>query len=176
MMVFIIMITFYSSGGKITETIAFLTLSTFNQCTFLITIFVPHFILCLSNFMISIKRISRFLSLDEKDDLRRVDYQSQSPSVKISSENGRGQNGHVKEGGVAKEFDLAINDMTACFSVIEGVENASFLDDARKARAEKEKTIKLFNVLKNINFACRPGELVIVVGPVGTCFWTLNFC
>lgn len=41
-LVFIILVTFHFSGGTITDTIAFLTLSTFNQCTFLITIFIPH--------------------------------------------------------------------------------------------------------------------------------------
>ena len=128
--------------------------------------------------MISIRRISRFLSLDEKDNLR--DNQSSSKiisSIKnsLNVENGRGEkgdrNGHLNgrlQDGVAKEFDLAISDMTACFSVIEGVDNPSFLDDGDKAGAKDAKTVRLLNVLKNINFACRPGELVIVVGPVGS--------
>ena len=167
------MVTFWSSGGQISETIAFITLSTFNQCTFLITIFVPHFILCLSNFMISIRRISRFLSLDEKEDLQDERIASKIiSSVKDSMKikNGRNlnnnQNGYLPD-GAGKEFDLVITDMTACFSMIEGVENPSFLDDSDKANLEGEKSVKLFNVLKNINIACRPGELVIVVGPVG---------
>ena len=45
-LVFIILVTFHFSGGTITDTIAFLTLSTFNQCTFLITIFIPHCKFC----------------------------------------------------------------------------------------------------------------------------------
>lgn len=130
--------------------------------------------------MISIRRISRFLSLDEKDDPKRDILSSSNrissvgESLKASIKNDRNQNGtHLKD---AKEFDLAISKMTACFPVIEGVDKASFLDDAgKKTRAESEKTVKLFNVLKNINFACRPGELVIVVGPVGVCSNNFKF-
>lgn len=40
--VFIIMATFYFTGGTITDKVAFLTLSSFNQTTFIITIYLPH--------------------------------------------------------------------------------------------------------------------------------------
>lgn len=127
--------------------------------------------------MISIRRISRFLSLDEKDDLQK-DPTAAAGSKIISSVKGslnteNGRNNHQNGGHltvVAKEFDLVVNNLTVCYSVIEGAENpSSFLDDnADKASISSEKSVKLNNVLKNINFACRPGELVIVVGPVGS--------
>lgn len=115
--------------------------------------------------MISIRRISRFLSLDEKDDLQD-DPKIVNGSLKQITENGRYQNNSNQNGhlNVAKEFELAVNNLTVCYSVIEGTDNPSFLDDADKKSLS---SVKLNNVLRNINFACRPGELVIVVGPVG---------
>ena len=45
MIVYIILVIFYFSGGLITDRVVFLCLSTFTQVTFLITVFVPHFII-----------------------------------------------------------------------------------------------------------------------------------
>ena len=70
------------------------------------------------------------------------------------------------DGQSVKEYDLSINNLTACFSVIEDVDNTNFLDD--KASNSSPKDVKPFDALKNINFNCKPNELLIVVGPVGS--------
>ena len=104
--------------------------------------------------MISVRRIERFLSLDEKDNLE-------------GNQNDDQNGNHPIDGNVVKEFDLVVNDLTACYTMIEGIDNPNFLDDADKIAHESENGDRLFNVLENINFSCRPGELVIVVGSVG---------
>ena len=141
-LVFIILLTFYLSGGEITDRIVFLTLSVFQQTTFMVTVILPNFILNYSNFMITIKRFNKFLTLDEKED-----------AVCFSS------------GG--KENSLSIHNLTACVDSPpnnDGEDNPAFSDNEEETGRLTDRRVDL---LKNINFSCRPGELVIVVGSVG---------
>ena len=148
--VYITLITFYYfSNSLITDTIVFLCLSTFNQVVYLVTEFIPQFVLATSSFNVTIKRINQFLSLEEK-------------SVELEDKNDQ-----IKKD---KEYDLSIKNMTACFSVVEkNDDNVTFLDDKLSDSAKSNtKNAKLFDVLKNINFNCKQGELVIVIGAVGS--------
>ena len=168
--VFIVLVSYYFGGGAISDTVVFLTLSVFNQVTFLVTIFIPHFILTSSNFWISCKRINKFLTLEEKtplDDTTIVNNVKDCLGIKSIKQNGN-NNSDIKN-STTKEYDLSIKNMTASFNVIEGVENPTYLDNDKSSNSSKStKSVKLFNVLKNINFDCKQGELVIVVGPVGS--------
>ena len=143
--VFIILATFYSSVGIITDRIAFLCLNVFSQTTFLITYILPQFILKASGFWVTIKRVNKFLTLEEK---HKILYD---------------KNEEIKK---EKEYDLLIKNMTACFSVIE---NLTYLDEYKLSDSSgTTKKFKSFDVLKKINLNCKKGELVIVVGPVGS--------
>ena len=149
--VYIILATFYVSGGIVTDTIAFLCLSVFNQIAVLYSKFFPLFILTSSNFLTTMKRIDKFLSLEEKDEI----LHDENEEIKTD-----------------KEHFLLIKNMTACFSAIErGIDNLIYLGDDKsriKSSSNAKKNVKLFDVLKNINFNCKQSELVIVVGPVGS--------
>ena len=148
-LVFIVLVSYYFGGGVISDNVVFLTLSVFNAVTFLVTILIPHFILTSSNFWISCKRINKFLTLEEKTSL---DDDNNSDIKNLAT----------------KEYDLSIKNMTACFNVIKSVENPTYLDDKSSNSSKSTNSVKLFNVLKNINFDCNQGELVIVVGSVGS--------
>ena len=144
--VYIILATFYVSGGIVTDKIAFLCLSVFSQLTILYSKYFPNTILRTSNFLITMKRINKFLSLEEKNEI--LDD----------------KNDQVKKD---QKYNLSIKNMTACFSVIEK-DSPNYLNNKSSNQTAITKNAKLIDVLKNINFNCKQGELVIVVGPVGS--------
>ena len=75
---------------------------------------------------------------------------------KSIKENGEYVNGNLNT-STKKIFDLSVKNMTACYSSVEGLDNPIFSDENDKA---SEKSIKLLNVLKNINFDCKPGKFI----------------
>ena len=147
---FIILLTFYLSGGPITDKLVFLTLSVFNQTIFMVTVILPNFILNASNFMITIRRFNKFLTLEEKQE-----------AVCFLSEQSE-----------QKEYVLSINNLTACvrsLPVNEAGDNPTSNSPSSDSPSSSsdDLTEKQIDLLKNINFACKPGELAIVVGAVG---------
>ena len=105
-----------------------------------------------SNFLISIGRINRFLALEE----------SAGDGVYHSTSDG-------------KEYALSFKNLTACVLqplVEKTVKKSKISDQNKKANGkpvgkEVKGDEKSVNILKNIDFKCKPGELVIVVGAVG---------
>lgn len=148
--VFIILLTFYLANGSMTAEIAFLVLSVFNQTTGLITILIPNCVFSTLNFLTSIRRFNKFLALEE----------SAGDGVCHSS-------------GSTPEFSLLVKNMTACVSrpTSEAEDNPAFGDkegDKERDNESDKSNGKTVEILKNIDFSCRPGELVIVVGAVGS--------
>ena len=143
--VFIILLVYYFSYNTISDKVVFLTLSVFNQITFLITFFVPEMVMATANFFISIKRINQFLELDE----------SISDGVHHSTGN--------------KEYALAFKNLTACVARPLRKEDVKNVEEQKNETTDKvgDKEEKSVEILKGINFKCKPGELVLVVGAVG---------
>ena len=110
------------------------------------------------------RRISKFLTLEERDQLKDGVGSQFINSVKENLKpNTNGFVNGALNTSTKKEYDLLIQNLTACYSVIEGVDNPNFLEDDKSS----SKSVKFFNAVKNINMACKPGELIIVVGSVG---------
>jgi ATP-binding cassette subfamily C (CFTR/MRP) protein 4 len=103
----------------------------------------PKFILHLSHTWVACKRISKFLTLEEKDV------------------------GMIKNNSVMNwdwGYTLSIQDMSAFVPVIE--DNSKILGNEKNGEISV-RSEKLTNVVKNIDFECKQGELIIIVGSVG---------
>ena len=104
-------------------------------------------IMATSSFLVSIKRLNKFLALEE----------SAGAGVHHSTDSG-------------KDYAIAFKNLTACAT--QPSEKETMVNENKKMTKkstekeanEKEKSV---NILKNIDFKCKPGELVIVIGAVG---------
>lgn len=108
-------------------------------------------VMATSNFFISIKRINRFLALEE----------SAGDGVYHST-------------GDGKEYALAIKNLTACVTqppaeeTLEKSSEQNKKSNSKSTEKEVKEAGKSVNILKNVDFKCRQGELVVVVGAVGS--------
>lgn len=180
--IYVVLVLFSLSGGILTDEAVFSCLAVLNTATYIICIYVPLFFLYTANFWVSIKRISTFLSLEERIDLL-VNSGSHSDTVHTKENFEDKLCRKIREYTLEEEielkdqstsfeeienvYDITINNLVACYSMSEhDADNLLLLNAKSNGQANgcEKKTV---NVLKNINFACRQGELLIVVGPVG---------
>lgn len=189
--IYVILVLFSLGGGLLTDEAVFSCLAVLNTATYIICIYVPLFFLYTANFWISIKRISNFLNLEE-----RIDLLIAHPTTENNNNNHFKENFEdklyrkIKEYTLEEEielkdqstefeeieniYDISIKNLVACYSLNEdNVDNLLLPDSDFKLNIKSNGQAngcekRIVNVLKNINFNCKQGELLIVVGPVGS--------
>ena len=179
--IYVVLVLFSLSGGILTDEAVFSCLAVLNTATYIICIYVPLFFLYTANFWVSIKRISTFLNLEERVDLlvnsnhhtdtSHTKENFEDKLVRKIREYTLDEEIELKEPSTSFEeienvYDISISNLVACYSMNEqNVDNLLLLDAKSNGLLNGCKAV---NVLKNIDFACRQGELLIVVGPVGS--------
>lgn len=185
--IYVVLVLFSLSGGILTDEAVFSCLAVLNTATYIICIYVPLFFLYTANFWVSIKRISTFLNLEERVDLLVNAHHQHTEGGQAAKERFEDKlYRKIKECTLEEEevelkdqstsfeeienvYDISISNLKACYSMNEqSVDNLLLLDEKPSNGQLNGGERKAVNVLKNINFVCRQGELVIVVGPVGT--------
>ena len=148
--VYVILITFFFYGNSvISDKIIFVTLSAFYEISIIVTMYIPHAILCISNFRIAIKRINQFLSLEERDQLNGG---SGSHFISEIKDDLKKENDEINTN--KSDFNLSCKNLTACYSKAKDINYSSI-----SKNDDSNKIPQLFNALNNVNFDCKPGNV-----------------
>ncbi|KAH9395730.1 Multidrug resistance-associated protein 4 [Tyrophagus putrescentiae] len=140
-MAFVCIILFLLDGGELNAEIVFVSMSMFSQIRENLTYHFPFGTAIGIETYISIKRIEKFLLVEEVSEDR-----PQTPEMITSFEPSKEKEQKIKKGG-KQEGKISLKNVTVYASERRGGSTP---------------------ILKDISFEVRPGQLTVIVGPVGS--------
>lgn len=147
------------SKGKINSELVYVTFATFNKLSFVCLLYLPHFILSSVNGLIAIKRIDKFLLLDEVE-RTDLDFKENLLGKKASLIVTNLSSSYASKNS---EDSLDVKKVKPKKNNKNGKENHGFVLEERK-NGNNEET----NILRNLNFDVNSGELMVIIGTVGS--------
>ncbi|XP_054158176.1 ATP-binding cassette sub-family C member 4-like [Oppia nitens] len=151
--IFVVLITHLVLGGKLTAETVFVTMSIFNELRFTMTFAFPQSIALTAELYVSCKRIQKYLLLEE------IDQKS------IENNDNSVQNGNNDAGGGGGEkVPLLTNDKQHRDVNNEDNDNTIVVENMSATWDTELKS----PTITDITVSLAPGELLAVIGPVGS--------
>lgn len=147
----------FSENVKFNSELVYVTFATLNKLSFILLLYLPHFFLSIINGLISITRIDKFLLLEE---IERTDLDFKEKLLNDKA--------FIKVQGLYASY-AAKNDEMDDFKKRSGKigkKNRGFVLDEKYIS-----TVDKYNephVIKNISFDVKPGEILVIIGSVGS--------